>query len=403
MYVDTREPPKIFNLMEKFDVQFEKKALEVGDFVKGDVCIERKTIEDFVQSIKSGHLQKQLLKMEEKFARPYLIISGTYKSLFANPYFKYWTTNNHMGALAHLSRYPKLKVFQVPNDTQLINLVTRIMRKSFDGRTVTVADTEVFRKSMDSEDIKMCLLCAIPGIGYEKAKKLRNNVDFLILNKDGDICKTKDLMQIDGFGKSMATRVLKSHLFLNHKKQDIRKKIAEGIFYEKPPSKCGTCDGNLSSSKKELVFCSQECFEEKFYLEFDSRMKREMEKLKKEQVEKISKSEEEIDVESIKEKSFDEGFYSGLIEAIKQEKVCPHCREHEIESVHHIMPRKHGGKLIPENIIFLCFKCHNKVEILTDEVFKKNGKTSMNELREMIKNDSFPTPKGNPEQKPFPW
>lgn len=231
MYVDIREPPKIVNLLKKKNrVEFELKALPIGDFVKGDVVIERKSIEDFATSIRSGHLQKQLLQMEENFERPYLIISGKFESLAFNPHYRNWGVAQQNGALAHLTRYRKLKVFQTPNDSQLVDLVTRIMEKSFDGKVVTVLDTELMRDNISSEDIKLRMFCSVPGIGFEKAQVLRNNANILLLNKDcSNILKTKDIVKLDGFGESTAKKVLNIHLLLPRRKQEIRKELAEGI------------------------------------------------------------------------------------------------------------------------------------------------------------------------------
>lgn len=229
MFVDIREPQKILNLLKKREVEFEARMLPIGDFMKGDVCIERKDIGDLMSSIMTGHLQKQLLQMEENFARPYLIISGEYKSLAFKPHFRNITVAHYNGALAHLIRYPKLKVFQTPNDNQLVDLVIRIMDKSFDGKVVTVMDTELMRNTLQNADIKLCMLCAIPGIGLEKAKTLRNNLHILLLNKDYDICKTKDIMNIEGFGETTAKKVLNVHLLLGKTKQEIRRKLAKGI------------------------------------------------------------------------------------------------------------------------------------------------------------------------------
>jgi len=51
--------------------------------------------------------------------------------------------------------------------------------------------------------------------------------------------------------------------------------------------------------------------------------------------------------------------------------ICPHCKKNIVESVHHIVPRKYGGITTEDNIITLCNRCHDLVEICTDELFKK--------------------------------
>ena len=214
MFIDVREPQKIFTLLDRHQIPYERKLLEIGDFVEGDICIERKSIRDFASSVISGHLKNQLARMEESFAKPFLIISGERKSLAFDPMFQMWTSNHHNGALAHLVRYPKLKVLQVDNDTQLVDLVDRIIKKSSDGKVITVADTELLMNGPKNiEDVKLGMLCAIPGIGLEKAKILRNNLNIILLNKDGTNILTKsDIAILEGFGEVTANKVLTPHL-----------------------------------------------------------------------------------------------------------------------------------------------------------------------------------------------
>ncbi len=60
----------------------EVKQLDFGDFVvSSDIVIERKTLDDFVKSIYDGRLFKQLVNMNEKYARPIVIIQGEKKHL----------------------------------------------------------------------------------------------------------------------------------------------------------------------------------------------------------------------------------------------------------------------------------------------------------------------------------
>jgi ERCC4-type nuclease len=66
IYADTREQASsvIRELSFYPDVQVRAKQMQVGDFVVGnEVVIERKTVEDFLQSVIDGRLLGQLLAM----------------------------------------------------------------------------------------------------------------------------------------------------------------------------------------------------------------------------------------------------------------------------------------------------------------------------------------------------
>jgi hypothetical protein len=55
------------------------------------------------------------------------------------------------------------------------------------------------------------------------------------------------------------------------------------------------------------------------------------------------------------------------------EGVCSLCEKDCIGSEHHIKPRKFGGKNNKSNLVFLCFDCHNAIELFCS--YCENSKT----------------------------
>ena len=47
------------------------------------------------------------------------------------------------------------------------------------------------------------------------------------------------------------------------------------------------------------------------------------------------------------------------------------------------------------SILLHCFKCHDKIELLTDELFSSKTKYSIETLRQFIINNSFPNENDN--------
>ncbi len=82
-------------------------------------------------------------------------------------------------------------------------------------------------------------------------------------------------------------------------------------------------------------------------------------------------------------------FYDGVIFGIKQSKYCLHCKKNIVESIHHIIPRKYGGFSGEENIIALCNKCHDRIEILTEDLYVNNRHPTIDCLKVYIEN-GFP-------------
>lgn len=197
--VDTKEPTKVFDLLGKEGIKHKRVDLPVGDFVYGRIAVERKTIQDFVQSIQKGHLQKQLIEIQNNFDIGYLIISGHLKDLkYGN-----WTINHHLGALSSIAvRYPKIKILQVDNDSQLIKLVQKICEKQYDGKTPDIIKTELMKIQLTSDDIRLKMLTCIPGISFGRAKLLRPFVDISLINKQGNLIQEKHLLALENVGKS---------------------------------------------------------------------------------------------------------------------------------------------------------------------------------------------------------
>ena len=78
IFVDSREIPNgILEYFGQYDCEVQQKSLLCGDFIISDrVCIERKTVNDFINSITDKRLFQQLQNMKENFERPILLIEG---------------------------------------------------------------------------------------------------------------------------------------------------------------------------------------------------------------------------------------------------------------------------------------------------------------------------------------
>ena len=170
---DSQEKKKThLNYLKKiYDVEI--TTLAIGDILvpeKG-ICFERKTIADFVGSVKSGHLQKQLMQMEQNYEHVYLLISGSLNDLRFNKYVQ-WSVEQHLGSLASFSVRTRVKILQVSNDTQLAKLVDKIIKKTGDGKSLTIRDTELMKNTFTTADMKVKILTCFHRVGLKKAEKL---------------------------------------------------------------------------------------------------------------------------------------------------------------------------------------------------------------------------------------
>jgi len=72
------------DMLRGFGIEVVETTLEVGDYLVGNVCVERKTIQDYLSSKESGHLDRQLTDMSNSFELSYVIISGVVSSALMN-------------------------------------------------------------------------------------------------------------------------------------------------------------------------------------------------------------------------------------------------------------------------------------------------------------------------------
>ena len=197
--IDEREPQKIFNIAKRFDLKHDRATLLVGDFLceeKG-ICIERKSFPDYVQSLQSGHLQEQLLNMQDNFSRNYLIISGKHEDCFFDPNLRKFTVEHWLGSLASFAVRYNVKILQVANDTQLVKLVKKIVDKTDDGKS---PQKEIIRRVQSKEDVYLSMLCCVHGISIEKAKAIKN--EYPIFSMFMDALKM-DMFSVKGIGEKL--------------------------------------------------------------------------------------------------------------------------------------------------------------------------------------------------------
>lgn len=80
IFADFREEGSgIKDLMEEMGVNVKDMDLKVGDYICSDrVCVERKTSDDFINSIIDRRIFKQAEELIDNFTKPVIIIEGNY-------------------------------------------------------------------------------------------------------------------------------------------------------------------------------------------------------------------------------------------------------------------------------------------------------------------------------------
>ena len=176
----------------------EKKHLLVGDFVcpEKSICIERKKVDDFVNSMRCGRLPDQLLNMQSNYQNNYLLISGKFENLYFKPHYRNFSVEQRLGMLASLAVRYNVKILQVENDNQLLKLITKIIAKTDDGKIVELS----LVKRTSGHNVFLSLLQAIPKISKHRADQIKQKYPCF---EDLFDAVKNDSFEMKGFGKGL--------------------------------------------------------------------------------------------------------------------------------------------------------------------------------------------------------
>jgi len=158
--IDTREKNSMIlaNLLEQ-KANIKQEKLEVGDYLIGNLIIERKTQTDLINSLKTNHLQIQLHNLKQ-YPSTLLIIenSDTHSSIHPN---------SINGLLLSITLYHKIPIFHTTGTKHTAQTLIQIASKNKTHHSIR--PTKI---PQTLEQQKQYILEGFPGIGPTKAKQL---------------------------------------------------------------------------------------------------------------------------------------------------------------------------------------------------------------------------------------
>ncbi len=183
----------------EFGIVSKPKMLDIGDYVISDrVCIERKTTEDFVDSMVSGRLMSQMQRLKN-YSRPCLIIEGEglYSKKDVHP-------NAIRGALASI-----VVDFGIPTiftrderDTAAI-IAAMIKRELLEGRKeVQIREDKRISTLKEQQE---STVAGLPNVNIVLARRLLE--EFETVRKIFNATRT-ELENVQGIGKKTAEEIV---------------------------------------------------------------------------------------------------------------------------------------------------------------------------------------------------
>lgn len=172
--VDTHEPKIFISKIEELGVPVQQEHLEVGDYIIGDIIVERKDIRDFINSLRSGRIFQQLYNMKNTGMKGYLVLIGdipkydwSKSAKIDKKKYQYFLRSIRSIQLYSYLSY-NIGFIHLQNNKEFIEFIKMLWNYSGKKPSSPV----VVKKERDPIKIKLDILTRIPGIGYSIAEEL---------------------------------------------------------------------------------------------------------------------------------------------------------------------------------------------------------------------------------------
>lgn len=207
--VDTRETSSnVPKLLKEFSVILKPQELPVGDYVVSErVIIERKEINDFVNSIMDGRLfSRKITGEDSQLSRlsnakiGILLIEGSFEKISRNI-----NIASVIGAISSIIIDFKISILFTSNEKETASFIYNLARKEQIEKKIPLSLPTVTKKDQNPNEIQEFILSSIPGINLTKAKTLLNHFGSL---SNLITCNSEQIQELPGFGKTLADRII---------------------------------------------------------------------------------------------------------------------------------------------------------------------------------------------------
>lgn len=198
--VDNREPDIIIALLMELGIEVERRTITPGDYIVSSECgIERKTVNDFVNSVFNGRVFEQVSRLHEVYSKPILILEGDFEYELEqrdNPR-AFW------GALLKIQADMGIPVISTPSilhtSNLLYTLAKRLQKKNKNNIVIQHKP-----KLLTLKDWQIYVVSSLPNIGEETAEKLLNHFGSV---REVFSANTTNLIKVEGIGKIKAEKI----------------------------------------------------------------------------------------------------------------------------------------------------------------------------------------------------
>ncbi len=195
--VDNRE--RNFLLIEKLSelAELEFSALPVGDYILSDrICVERKSVTDFENSIMNGRVFDQVERLKESFPKPLLILEGDGSEYRLS-------SNVILGAMLKLYIDYDTQVILSANEDETAEILYMIAKREQENKE-RLPRIAGMKRAYSEEEWQRLVLASLPGVGPKIAEEMLRRFKSI---KNVANASIEELMHVDKIGKKKATKI----------------------------------------------------------------------------------------------------------------------------------------------------------------------------------------------------
>jgi Fanconi anemia group M protein len=198
---DNRETASsVVRTLSLMGLNLKLEQLQVADYIISDgVGIERKSAQDFNDSIKDGRLFKELIALKENFDRAILVLEG-------DPFKESNINENALyGAITSILLNLGISIYRTQNSKETAQFLYHLAKKE---QTTSKSPMNIrFDKApIETARLLEYIVAGIPGVNLSRAKSLLKELKTLQNLFLSDI---PDLIKIENIGKKIAHQIYK--------------------------------------------------------------------------------------------------------------------------------------------------------------------------------------------------
>ncbi len=181
-------------------ISVESQQLDVGDYILSSrIGVERKNVDDFLNSLINGKLFSQISRLRDAYPRPMLIIEG--EGLLTKRNIKH---NAIYGSLVSIMIDYGIPIFTTKDDIETANILSLAAKREQikDKKSVSLRGEKT---SMSIQEQQQFIIEGLPNVSSTIAKRLLANFGTIkaIVNATED-----ELQEINGIGKHIALKMI---------------------------------------------------------------------------------------------------------------------------------------------------------------------------------------------------